>query len=115
MIPITMRKVSGLGLNRLGVNGSLSMINSLIANCAILLDVPAESILTIGLGAIRIRPLLTAQAIAASAVIGRKPATTPIPIDNVTTRWFVMFSNRSLCLSQSKLTSSVVRQVNVCP
>ena len=86
MVPITMRKVSGLGLNRLGVNGSLSMINSLTANCAILLDVPAESILTIGLEPVRIRRRLTAQAIAASAIIGRKPATRPIPIDNVTTR-----------------------------
>src|SRR2546426_1125986 len=53
-----------------------------MANSAILLDVPAESIHTIGLGSIWIRPRLTAQAIGASAVIGRKPATTPIPIAN---------------------------------
>src|SRR5207249_5877650 len=78
--PETIRKVSGAAFTRLGVNGSLSTINSLMANSAILLDVPAETILAIGEGSIRIPPRLTAQAIAASAVIGRKPATTPIPI-----------------------------------
>src|SRR5437762_8616796 len=55
------------------------MISSLIANCAILFDTAAESTHTNGLGSIRIRPVLMAQAVAASAVIGCKPAIRPIP------------------------------------
>jgi hypothetical protein len=69
-------------LNRLGVNGSLSAINSAIASSPILFDPLAEIILAKGEFPPRIHPRSTATAVTAQAIIGRKPATAPMPIAN---------------------------------
>ena len=94
--PDTTREASDAALNRLGVKGSLSAINSHSANSAIRFDALAETILANGERPGRIHPRLRAQAIAASAVIGRKPATAPTPTANVEACWLFIFLSGSL-------------------
>jgi hypothetical protein len=65
----------------------LSAINSLIASFAILFAALAEIILASGDSPGRIHLRFSAQAITAGAVIGRKPATTPMPIANPEACW----------------------------
>jgi hypothetical protein len=69
------------------VKGNLSAISSLIANSAILFEALAETILANGERPGRIHPRLRAQAITAGAIIGRKPATAPMPIANAGACW----------------------------
>jgi len=80
--PDTTRDARGAAFNRLRVKGNLSAISSLIANSAILLEALAEIILANGECPDRIHPRLRNQAITAGAVIGRRPATAPMPIVN---------------------------------
>ena len=80
--PDTTRDASGPAFNRLPVVGNLSAISSLIANSASRFEALAETILANGECPGRIHPRRRAQAIAARAIIGRKPATTPMPIAN---------------------------------
>jgi hypothetical protein len=89
--PDTNRDASGAAFNRVGVKGSLSAINSLIASLAILFAAVAEIILANGEPPGRIHPRFSAQAITAGAVIGRKPATAPMPIANAEAYWRFIF------------------------
>jgi hypothetical protein len=76
--PELTREASGPAFNRLGVKGNLSTIISLIASSVIARDALAEII--VANGEIHLR--FAAQAITAGAVIGRNPATAPMPIAN---------------------------------
>src|SRR6476661_8072612 len=77
--PDTRRDARGPVFNRLGVKGSLSVINSLIARSVILFEALAERIAAKGEFRKRIHFRLTAHARSAGAVRARKPATAPIP------------------------------------
>jgi len=94
--PDATRDASGAAFNRLRVKGNLSAISSLIANSAILFEALAETILANGERPGRIHPRLRAQAITAGAIIGRKPATAPMPIANAGACWrFIFVSENS--------------------
>src|SRR5215472_13423887 len=80
--PDTIRQASGAASKRLRVKGNLSVTSSLSANSAILLEAPAETILAYGECPGRIQPRLRLKASIARAVIGRRPATMPIPVAN---------------------------------
>ena len=98
--PDTTRDASGAAFNRLGVKGSLSAISSLIASLAILFEALAEIILANGESRGRIHLRFSAQAITADAVIGRKPATAPMPIANAEAYWCFIFVSGSQSHSQ---------------
>jgi hypothetical protein len=89
--PDTIRDASGAAFNRLRVKGNLSAIISVSANSVIVFEALAEIILEKGEGPGRIHPRFMAQAITAGAIIGRKPATTPIPIANAGPCWRFIF------------------------
>ena len=90
-----MRDARGPGFNRLGVKGSLSAINSLIARSVILFEALAERIAAKDERRKRIHFRFTAQARTAGAVRARKPATAPMPTANtgVYGRFIYLFSS----------------------
>jgi hypothetical protein len=100
IVPDTTRDASGTAFNRLGVKGSLSAINSLIASLAILFAAADDIIVARGESPGRIHPRFSAQAITAGAVIGRKPATAPMPIANAEAYWRFIFVSASESYSQ---------------
>jgi hypothetical protein len=108
MAPDTARDASGAACNRLGVNGSLSAISSDAASSAILFNALAETILAKGEFEGRIHPRPSAKAMMAYAVIGRNPATVPMPIVNSEMCWCRIFSwlglDRTLRTAVSKET-----------
>src|SRR5215469_13461687 len=80
--PNPMREARGPAASRLGVKGSLSTISSLIASSVSLRAAPAEIVVANGELPRSIHPLFADSAIRAEAVIGRRPATAPIPVAN---------------------------------
>jgi hypothetical protein len=93
--PDTIRDARGAASRRLRVKGNLSTTRSLIANPAILFEVLAETILANDECPGRIRPRLRAEAITASAVVGRNPATAPMPSANAQACWCFIFVSPS--------------------